>query len=42
VKVDPQLKGREVASREQLRDLFRELEDRIGPQLDQGVRVRLG
>jgi hypothetical protein len=42
VKVDPQLKGREVANREQLRALFRELEDRIGPQLDQGIRVRLG
>lgn len=42
VKVDAQLRGREVQSREQLRAIFRELEDRIGPQLDQGIRVRLG
>jgi len=42
MKVDPQLRGREIASRDQLRTLFRELEDRIGPQLDQGIRIRLG
>lgn len=42
MKVDAQLRGREVATREELRALFRELEDRIGPQLDQGIRVRIG
>ncbi|MBI4818899.1 MAG: BREX system P-loop protein BrxC [Deltaproteobacteria bacterium] len=41
VKVDSQLRGREVTSRAQLRDLFAELEERIGPQLDRGNRVRL-
>ncbi|MBI2378669.1 MAG: BREX system P-loop protein BrxC [Deltaproteobacteria bacterium] len=41
VKVDAQLRGREVTSRAQLRAIFDELEDRIGPQLDRGHRVRL-
>ncbi|HSP79854.1 MAG TPA: BREX system P-loop protein BrxC [Myxococcaceae bacterium] len=41
VKVEAHLRGREVASREQLRALFTELEERIGPHLDQGKRVRL-
>jgi hypothetical protein len=41
VKVESHLRGREVASREQLRAVFTELEDRIGPHLDQGARVRI-
>lgn len=41
VKVESHLRGREVANREQLRDVFKELEDRIGPLLDQGARVRI-
>lgn len=41
VKVETHLRGREVANREQLRAVFRELEDRIGPLLDQGARVRI-
>jgi hypothetical protein len=41
VKVEAQLRGREVASRAQLEAVFRELEDRIGPLLDQGARVRI-
>jgi hypothetical protein len=41
VKVETHLRGREVASREQLRAVFSELEDRIGPLLDQGARVRI-
>ena len=41
VKVETHLRGREVASREQLQVVFRELEDRIGPLLDQGARVRI-
>jgi hypothetical protein len=41
VKVDAHLRGREVASREQLQTVFKELEDRIGPLLDQGARVRI-
>jgi hypothetical protein len=41
VKVEAHVRGREVASREQLRALFRELEERIGPLLDNGDHVRL-
>ena len=41
VKVEAHLRGREVASREQLQAIFKELEDRIGPLLDQGARVRI-
>ena len=41
VKLDAHLRGREVASREQLGALLKELEDRIGPLVDQGARVRL-
>ena len=35
------LRGREVASREQLKAVLEELEERIGALLDQGARVRL-
>lgn len=41
VKVETNLRGREVQSREQLQGIFRELEERIGPLLDQGDRVRI-
>jgi hypothetical protein len=41
VKVETKMRGREVANREQLRALFKELEERIGPLLDQGARVRI-
>jgi hypothetical protein len=41
VKVETHLRGREVANREQLQAMFKELEDRIGPLLDQGARVRI-
>lgn len=41
VKVDAHLRGREVSSRAELQTLFRELEDRIGPQLDRGIRIRI-
>jgi hypothetical protein len=41
VKVETHLRGSEVASREQLQAVFRELEERIGPHLDRGSRVRL-
>jgi hypothetical protein len=41
VKVDAGLRGREVQSREQLKAIFTELEERIGPHLDKGVRVRI-
>ena len=41
VKVETHLRGREVASREQLQAVFKELEDRIGPLLDQGARARI-
>ncbi len=41
IKVDAHLRGREVASREQLQAVFKELEDRIGPLLDKGARVRI-
>lgn len=41
VKVESHLRGREVESREQLHTVLRELEDRIGPLVDKGVRVRI-
>lgn len=41
VKVETHLRGREVASRAQLKAVFDELEERIGPILDQGARVRI-
>jgi hypothetical protein len=41
VKVETNIRGREVQSREQLHAIFRELEERIGPLLDQGDRVRI-
>jgi hypothetical protein len=41
VKVDTHLRGREIASREHLRAVLVELEERIGSELDQGRRVRL-
>lgn len=41
VKVETHLRGREVASRAQLQAVLKELEDRIGPLLDQGARVRI-
>ncbi len=41
VKVETHLRGREVANREQLQAVFKELEERIGPLLDQGTRVRI-
>jgi hypothetical protein len=42
VKVETHLRGREIASREQLHAVFNELEERIGPLLDQGDKVRIG
>lgn len=41
VKVETRLYGREIASREQLQALLDELEERIGPLVDQGARVRI-
>ena len=41
VKVETRLRGREVANREELQTVLKELEDRIGPLLDQGARVRI-
>ena len=41
VRVQHGLSGRELHSREQLQRLLAELEERIGPQLDAGARVRL-
>jgi hypothetical protein len=42
VKVETHLRGREIASREQLHAVFNELEERIGPLLDRGDKVRIG
>ena len=42
VKVESHLRGREIASREQLHAVFNELEERIGPLLDRGDKVRIG
>ncbi|WP_242370713.1 BREX system P-loop protein BrxC [Anaeromyxobacter sp. SG26] len=41
VAFDPRLRGREITNREQLRAVFDELEARIGPQLDKGLRIRI-
>lgn len=41
VKVETHLRGREIANREELQAVFRELEERIGPHLDRGARVRI-
>jgi len=41
VKVDSQLRGREVTSRDQLHAVFNEIEERVGPHLDRGARVRI-
>jgi len=41
VKMEAQLRGREIASRAELASVLKELEDRIGPVLDAGNRVRL-
>jgi hypothetical protein len=41
MKVETHLRGREIQSREQLHALFVELEERIGPHLDRGARVRI-
>ena len=41
VKLDPRLSGLEITSREALRAVLAELEERITAQLDQGSRVRL-
>lgn len=41
VKVHAGLSGREIATREQLEALLKELEGRIGPHLDRGARVRI-
>lgn len=41
VKVEANLRGRELQSRQQLKALLRELEERIGPLLDRGEHVRL-
>jgi len=41
VKVEVGLRGREIKSREELKRVLGELEDRIGPQLDKGARIRL-
>jgi hypothetical protein len=41
MKVETYLRGREIQSRAQLNAVFKELEERIGPLLDSGARVRL-
>jgi len=41
MKVETHLRGREVANREQLQAVLKELEERIGPLVDQGIRVRI-
>lgn len=41
VTVSASLRGREVASRQQLEGILQEVEDRIGPLVDQGKRVRI-
>lgn len=41
VKLEPGLRGREVASREELQALLRELEERLLAQLERGARIRL-
>ncbi|MBI5547484.1 MAG: BREX system P-loop protein BrxC [Deltaproteobacteria bacterium] len=41
VKVEAGIRGREVSSRKELKTLLNELEDRIGPLLDKGARIRI-
>jgi hypothetical protein len=41
VKVEAGLRGREIKNRDELRRVLEELEERIGPQLDRGARIRL-
>ena len=41
VKVEATLRGRELERRAELRAILNELEERIGPLLDRGTRVRL-
>lgn len=41
VRVEARLHGREVKNREELKALLAELEERIGPALDRGERVRI-
>jgi hypothetical protein len=41
VKVEANLRGREVKNREELKRLLAELEERIGAQLDRGARIRI-
>lgn len=41
MKVETNIRGREVASREQLSAVLKELEERIGPLVDKNIRVRI-
>ena len=41
VKVEAGLRGREIRNRAELKRVFEELEERIGPHLDKGARIRL-
>ncbi len=41
VKLEAGLRGREIKSRTELETVLRELEERIGPELDKGRRIRL-
>ncbi len=41
MKLETHLRGREIASRPQLDAVLQELEERIGPLVDQGIRVRI-
>jgi hypothetical protein len=41
VRVESHIRGMEVTNREQLKGLLNELEERIGPHLDRGARVRI-
>jgi Family of unknown function (DUF6079) len=41
MKVETNLRGREVASRAQLTAVLKELEERIGPLVDKNIRVRI-
>ncbi len=41
VRVEARLQGREVKNRGELKSLLSELEERIGPSLDRGARVRI-
>lgn len=41
VKVETHLRGREITNRAQLQTVLQDLEERIGPLVDQGIRVRI-